>query len=175
MAGAVSGTCMHAQPSRKTRPPSLAAGNTPIGHGLETAFAPLASLTALTRLSLVGCWLRALPPQLPRLTHLADLRLGGNEPLGQGPESSVQLLGALGRSLVRLDLSFCGMVALPPELSKLEALEELDLRGQPRLGGALGPLLALPALRRLGVRGSSQGGEATLRALAERGVVVQEA
>ena len=155
---------------------ALAAGNTPMCRDLGNAFRPLAALASLTRLSLVGCWLRALPHQLASLSRLADLSLGGNEPLGQGSGSSLQPLSHLGGSLTQLDLSYCGLVVLPPELAALTQLCSLDVRGHPRLGSAvaLGPLLGLPSLTHVDLRGCSVPAfSMELLALAEQGVALR--
>ena len=81
-------------------------GNPRLGAvGGGALFTPLQALGGrLRRLSLAGCGLRGLPPQLSALSRLEELALGGNRHLGEGGDYSFLPLRHLLR-LTRLDLS----------------------------------------------------------------------
>ena len=157
-----------------------------LGAAGEAAFALLHSArfsAALRSLDLRGCALERLPQALSALRALSTLRLDDNVALGEGDgEAAFCPLSSL-TSLQLLTLSCCGLGAVPPQLAALAgSLSELDLSYCPQLGGegggaaVLAVLQGLHALRRLGLRGcgvNSRRCGRQLRALAERGVVVE--
>jgi hypothetical protein len=132
--------------------------NAALVRGGASALAPLGHLQALTRLRMCGCWVSRLPPKLPALESLVDLNLSGNEALGKWGEGALLCLERA-PNLTRLDISWCGLASIPPQVTGLPALAELDLRGQEGLGGpgggggALKELLRAPALVRVDLRG----------------------
>lgn len=112
-------------------------------------------------LPLVG--LPGLPPQAVDLLRLRELALGENRKWSGGDVDEYQQLEGLetlagATQLTRLGLDDCALAALPPGLSAMQCLEELDLSGNPELGagggeGALAPLSEMRALRRLDISG----------------------
>lgn len=94
----------------------------------------LRHLSSLRRLDLSGCGVTQLPScaQLSALQGLQELELNNNFGFGEeegGGGASGGSLSVLA-SLSRLDLSFCGLRSLPPDLSALHALADLDLQVQ---------------------------------------------
>ena len=83
--------------------------------------------------------MRALPPEISRLTELEILDLSKHQ-LSKLPPAIGEL-----RSLRRLDLSGNQLIELPPELGNLKSLEFLDLRGNrlTSLPAALAYLISL--------------------------------
>lgn len=123
----------------------------PLGVQPGAVFEALQHLTALTRLDLGACCLGAVPQELSRMQHLADLSLragglGGSGEEGEGAFRALQHVTAL----TRLDLGNFGLHRLPEELSALGSLAHLDLAGNGSLGRAGNetwqPLAHLPAL-----------------------------
>jgi Leucine-rich repeat (LRR) protein len=122
------------------------------GEGAEAALQPLRHLMALTSLNLRWCGLTALPSHLSALTNLAVLDASRNMQLGSGGEAATQPLQQL-TAVTALDLSYCGLEALPPQLPALRRLAALGLSGNLKLGeggeAAWQPLRQLRALTRL--------------------------
>lgn len=101
------------------------------------------------------------------------LQLGWN-PLSHWDGDPLASLHALS-SITCLELSYCGLERLPPEMSSLRGLSDLDLSGTGPLdaAGALAPLEGLPALTRLDVRHCKLGSDLPqLQALQAAGVLV---
>lgn len=134
------------------------------GAGLGSA---LAALPSLTRLELVSC-IGALPAELAGLSAgLVVLSVSGNPALGRG-----EAHGALAplqhlTALTRLDASGCDLKYVPPQLSRLQRLQDLDLSSndlraltEAGAGWAFEPLERLTALTRLvgGPRAAALGG-----------------
>lgn len=82
------------------------------------------------------CSIVHLPEQLSSLTRLAALNLTLCFYLGRQDEVAVAALQHLGSSLTFLSLAACSFERLPPHLSSLSHLLELDLRGNIDLGVA---------------------------------------
>ncbi|GAB4822455.1 hypothetical protein N2152v2_009501 [Parachlorella kessleri] len=123
------------------------------GDGQEGS-APLAALSylvALTSLCLRWCGLATLPPTLSRLRKLAVLDASRNNGLGAGGDSTLEPLQHL-TSLAALDISYCGLTSVPPQLGHLPALAVCRMSGNLRLGegpGGEGGWCALKQLRAL--------------------------
>lgn len=80
------------------------------------------------------CGLERLPEQLPALHALRDLVLAGSALGGPAGQGSLPLLCHL-TALSRLDLSACGLPAVPQPLAELAAtLADLNLAGNEDLG-----------------------------------------
>lgn len=130
--------------------------NPAIGERGGVALEPLAHLRCLSRLDLRRCALLAVPPQLAAASDtLASLDLGTNWRLGHGGEAALSILRTLTALLV-LDLSRCGLEAVPAEVAGLGSLRELLLcnnegmrQGEQR---TFEPLSALTGLTRLDMR-----------------------
>ena len=73
-----------------------------------------------------------------RLSTLRQLDMHGNDGLGWLPDEIGTQAGC--PELVKLDVSHCGLVALPHSMVALKNLQTLDLSGNPELGG-LSPLV----------------------------------
>lgn len=100
--------------------------------------------------------------------------------MGGGGEGALRPLRQLEGALTALDLSYCGLGALPAELPCLRNLAELSLGGNLGLGGSGGveafhPLADLPALTRLDLTRCNMtvGVFDLLVAMAARGVCVK--
>lgn len=150
------------------------------GVTLAAACAPLQQLTGLTRLSLRGCKLAALPPQLSALSSgLLELELHLNPALKRGGDAAWQPLESLS-GLTHLLLSGCDLERVPSAVSALRALARLDLRRNEGLRGrgvtldVFAPLEGLRCLVGVDVRECRlERAPASLAALAERGVSVE--
>lgn len=110
---------------------------------------PLSGLAAATRLNLSSCGLRSVPEELSPLRALRALELRGNAMLGLGGGEDFRALAHL-TLLSRLDLSFCALSAVPPQLGLgcHEALAHLSMERNRHLGTSgggtsLAPLEAL--------------------------------
>lgn len=105
------------------------AGSWRLGRGLSGALAPLAGLTALTRLDASGCRLEAAPAELAALPRLAELDLSGNERFG-GRQGALAALSRLA-SLAWLDVRGCWLggatAAAAHELATLQSLPGLKV------------------------------------------------
>jgi leucine-rich repeat protein SHOC2 len=135
----------------------LSLGTNLLGKGGERAFGPLGRLLALTKLDLACCCLGSLPSQLFALTRLASLELMFNRSLGSGGDAALAPLQHL-LALTRLDARSCGLLRLPPGLSRLVRLVELHLGGnmlsvEEREPGGFQQLACLGSLTRLVLAG----------------------
>ena len=130
-------------------------GNPLLGEASGAAFQPLRALDSLTRLDFWACSLRSVPWQLSGLTGLVDLSLAGSKLGGREAEGAFLALGELA-GLRRLDMSHCGLAALPPQLGLLAGMQHLKVSFNEGLreGGseAFDALRELGALTRLGLR-----------------------
>lgn len=111
----------------------------------------MGTLKALRVLSLEGCNLRRLPPELALLSQLQELVLAwnGSNALGWQLVQNWEPLGAL-KALRVLDLQHCNVQAVPTVLASLE-LQELNLSFNPITSWEY--VRELKALRRLKVQG----------------------
>jgi Leucine-rich repeat (LRR) protein len=150
-------------PSQLAFLPALAELGLPGNEGLgdriahSLAFEPLRCLSSLRRLDLAGCRLRHIPEQLSAVSGLRELQLSGNPLVGWGDPALLRTLQCLAGALTLLRLDGCGLLCAPMALSSLQALAELDLRGNSELGDleqvAFLPLEHLSSLSRLRLRG----------------------
>ncbi|GAB4822975.1 hypothetical protein N2152v2_010021 [Parachlorella kessleri] len=128
----------------------LADSNPSLGRHVSTAFAPLRALTRLTALQLSVYAPKRLPTLLAALsTSLASLELTGNLQV----DISLPGLERL-TALTRLVLAECELPRLPPQVSALTRLAELQLAGsglsdEEGRPAHLQLLSALPALTHL--------------------------
>lgn len=133
------------------------ARNAGLGEGApEHKLAPLGHLVSLTALDLSGCRLRAVPRCISALSALASLDLNTNS-FGQEAEGGAGLghearaLEPLGQStgLTRLCLRWTGISTVPPQLSALRRLADLDISRNMLLGGEQGAGNGATSLRPL--------------------------
>ena len=100
-----------------------------VGHARITAIsAQISSLKKLEELDLGCCRLSSLPKELGELSGLTTLNLADNMNLGNAPQDEAfpAELGKM-KSLRVLDLSFCGLRAVPAFVGGLQSLERLGL------------------------------------------------
>lgn len=135
---------------------SLAGNKNVLGAGQNpVALAPLADLQQLQCLDLSWCGLMAVP-ELLAPAALTQLRLAGNSSLGRaagGQDLSALAPLAARHQLQCLDLSWCGLMAVPGQLSALTAQTQLDLEGNINLAGGWQHLRPLVCLRNLDLTG----------------------
>ncbi|GAB4822936.1 hypothetical protein N2152v2_009982 [Parachlorella kessleri] len=106
----------------------------PDGAQAAAAFAPLAALTQLTALRLQHCGLCKLPRQLSALSaSLQFLDLASNWDLGDWVAGSMRPLNSLS-ALTSLDMTRCGLPCIPPQLSAMGSLQQLQLFGNDMTG-----------------------------------------
>lgn len=116
------------------------------------ALRPLAQLQGLTRLKVSNCGLLALPHELGALGALQVLKWSGVGTLGEGGQAAFEPLRSA-TSVTRLELSWCGLAAVPEQLAALHELAALKLSWNEGLGAdggaGLAPLRQLSGLTRL--------------------------
>ena len=107
---------------------SIARGFTFTTTSLRALPPEIGRLTALMALGLAYNRLTAVPPEIGQLTALTELYLCGNQLTALPPE-----IGRL-TGLAKLYLQDNRLTSLPPELGRLTHLERLYLHGNPLLG-----------------------------------------
>ncbi len=117
------------------------------GHQIKALPPEIGKLTSLTWLDINGNQLTGLPSEIGKLTSLTKLDLTENQLTGLPPE-----IGKLTR-LTRLDLSENQLTGLPSEIGKLTSLTRLDL-SENQLTGLPPEISKLTSLRWLYLNGN---------------------